>query len=79
MAITAICFVLRLECAIQWVDLQHAPCKWLKTGVVVGGCGWQIVLFASRRRFDLLSSASRRHFVVFSLFSRSVFVRSSIG
>lgn len=63
----------------QRVDLQHTPCKWLKTGVMVGGCGWQIVLFASRRRFDCLSSAFRRHFVVFSLFSRSVFDRSSIG
>ena len=41
---------------------------------MVGGCSWQIALFASRRRFDWLSSSSRRHFVVFSLFFRCFLV-----
>lgn len=42
---------------------------------MVGGCGWQIALFASRRRFDWLSSSFRCFFAVFSFVIRYVLDR----
>ena len=55
--------------------MQHAPCKWPKTGIMVSDCGLWFVLFASRPRLDLFSSSSRCHFAVFSFGIRYVLDR----